>query len=364
MKKPKRHKKIKLKKPQLRWLKLWRKKTVEERVSDALSNVPRITTETLEDHREEVLASARKYIYPLKQPKRHIVRTSISIFVVVVIGFLAVCALFLYKFQNTSTFLYDITQAIPFPVAKVGNYWVSYNSYLFELRHDMHYYITQDHVDFSTKSGQAQLRHLKEQAMAIAVQANEVQQLANRYHVSVSNQMVSNQIKLVRSENRLGNSQDVFNAVLNEVYGWTEGDFKRELKQELLQQAVVAKLDTKAAAQAQTALAEINKGASFATVAAQFSDDASTKNNGGQYPVPITINDNNVSPVITAELFQLKPGQVSGIINTGSTLEILKVISVSTNGVTAAHIQINLQSIETYLKPLQTTERLRQYITI
>jgi hypothetical protein len=362
MKKPKKLKKLKLPKATHRPPKLWRKKSVEERVSDALSNVPRITNETLGDHREEVLSSARKYIYPLQQSKHHVVRVSLSILLVVVIGFFLICGLALYKFQNDSTFLYDVTQVIPFPVARVGKSWVSYESYLFELRHDVHYYQTQQHVDFSSKSGQAQLVHLKQQAMSEVIQDAEVKQLAAQYKVTVSNQAVNNQINLVRNENRLGNSKDVFNEVLNEVYGWDEDDFKRELKQQMLQQAVVARLDTTTNAEAQAALEQIDKGADFATVASQVSDDLSTKANGGQYPSPITINDSNISPIITAELFKLKSGQVSGIINTGYTLEILKAISASPSGVTAAHIQFNLQNIETYLKPLQSTEHIHQYI--
>jgi parvulin-like peptidyl-prolyl isomerase len=168
----------------------------------------------------------------------------------------------------------------------------------------------------------------------------------------------------VRAENRLGNSKDGLNEVLNEVYGWDESDFKRELKQQLLQQAVVAKLDTATTSQAQAALEQIDKGASFATVASQVSDDLSTKANGGQYPNPVTINDSNLSPIITAELFKLQAGQVSDIINTGYTLEVLKVISISPTGVTAAHIQFNLQGIGTYLKPLQVKERVHQYIKL
>jgi hypothetical protein len=364
MKKSKRLKKVKLPKTIHKPLKNWRKRSVEEKVSNALSDVPRITNETLGDHREEVLSSARKYIYPLKQSKHRVVRISLSILLVVIVGFFSICGLALYKFQTDSTFLYDVTQVIPFPVAKVGNNWVSYESYLFELRHDVHYYQTQQHVDFSSKSGHAQLVHLEQEAMAEVIQAAEVKQLAAQYHVTVSNQAVNNQITLVRDENRLGNSKDVFNEVLNEVYGWDEGDFKRELKQQLLQQAVVAKLDTATTQRAQAALEQINKGANFATIAGQDSDDQTTKANGGQYPGPITINNSNISPIITAELFKLKPGQVSSIINTGYTLEILKVISVSPSGVTAAHIQFNLQSIETYLKPLQTKEQVHEYIKV
>jgi parvulin-like peptidyl-prolyl isomerase len=362
MKKPKQTKKLKLPKVVKPPLKHWRKKTVEEKVSDALSNVPRITNETLGDHREEVLSSARKYIYPLQQSKHRIVRVSIGILIVVIVGFFVFCSLALYKFQNDSSFIYDVARVIPFPAAKVGSSWVSYESYLFELRHDVHYYQTQQGVDFSSQSGQQQLINLKQQAMTQVIQDAEVKQLAAKYHVSVSDQAVNNQIDIVRTENRLGSNNDVFKEVLNEVYGWNEDDFKRDLKQQLLQQAVVTKLDTATAQQAQNTLNQLNKGASFATLAGQVSDDASTKANGGQYASPITINDNNISPVITAELFKLKQGQTSGIVNTGYTLEILKVISVSPGSVTAAHIQFTLQSIQTYLKPLQATEKVHEYI--
>jgi len=362
MKKPKRLKKPSLPKAIHRPARLWRKKSVEERVSDALSNVPRITNETLGDHREEVLSSARKYIYPLKQSKHHVVRVSISILVCVIILFFAICGLLLYKFQNYSTFIYDVTQVAPFPVAKVGNNWVSYEFYLFELKHDIHYYQTQQHVDFSSKDGQAQLTHLKQEAMSTVIQDTEVNQLAAQNSVKITNQAVNSQITLVRSENRLGNSNDVFNSVLSEVYGWNENDFKRELKQELLQQAVVAKLDIATTQRAEFALQQIQKGANFATVAAQDSDDVSTRANGGQYPSLITINDSNISPIITAELFKLKTGEVSPLVNTGYTLEILRVISTSPSGITAAHIQFDLQSINTYLKPLQAKETIHQYI--
>jgi len=357
-----RQKKLKLPKSVKRPLNHWRKKSVEEKVSDALSTVPRITNETVSDHREEVLSSARKYIYPLQQSKHRIVRISIGLLIVVIVGFFVFCGLSLYKFQSDSSFIYDVTQVIPFPVAKVGNNWVSYDSYLFELRHDVHYYHTQQHINFSTNLGQQQLTHLKQQAMAQVIQDAEVKQLASKYHVSVSNEEVDNQITIVRIENRLGSNNDVFKEVLNEVYGWDINDFKQELKQQLLQQAVVTKLDTVTASHAQQALAELDKGTSFATVASQYSDDQSTKLNGGQYPAPITINDSDISPIITNELFKLKIGQTSGIFNTGYTLEIVKVLSISQGSVTAAHIQFTLQNINTYLKPLQNAETVHQYI--
>ena len=175
MKKPKKIKRLKvlkLPKPNLslELLSLRRRKSAEEKVSDALSNVPRITNDTVVDHREEVLSSARKYIYPLQHSKYRVVRNSLWLLVLVVVVFVAVSGVELYKLQSTSTFMYDVTSVVPVPVAKTGKSWVSYEAYLFELRRNMHYYQTQQQADFSSKSGKAQLVRLKQQAMAQVIQ--------------------------------------------------------------------------------------------------------------------------------------------------------------------------------------------------
>lgn len=369
MKKSKKsRKKLKLPKPKLKAPKKlpFKRpvKTAEEKVTDALSDVPRITNDTVGEHREEVLSSARKYIYPLQHSKHHVVRISVSIFIGVLVAFFAVCALSLYKFQNTSAFIYDVTKIVPFPVAKVGGRWVSYESYLFDLRRNMHYYRTQQQANFSTKDGQVQLNRLKRQAMAQVIQDAYVKQLAQEHHVSVSNQDVNNEISLLKNQNRLGNSDRVYREVLSEFFGWTEADQRRALKQQLLQQAVVTKLDTGTNARAQAAIKQLTGGADFAAVAKQSSDDTATAQNGGQYGAAITPNDSNVSPIITAQLFKLKPNQVSTILNTGYTLEIVKVLDSSGSSVHAAHIQFTLKDINTYVKPLQAKEPAHQYIKI
>lgn len=370
MKKPKRLKKPKLPKTVQRPFKgagqLVRRRALsaEEKVSDALSDVPRITNETVGEHREEVLSSARKYIYPLQHSKHRVVRISLALFAFVLVAFFTFCGLGLYKFQMTSGFIYDVTRIVPFPVAKTGKQWVGYESYLFELRRNMHYYQTQQQSDFSTKDGKTQLARLKQQALDQVTHDAYIKQLASQGHVTVSDQAVNNQIILLRSENRLGNSDRVFREVLNEFWGWTEADFKRELKQQLLAQAVVAKLDTATDARAQAALRQLQGGADFATLAARVSDDPATKTTGGQYPSALTLSDRGVPPAIAAELFKLKPGQTSGIINTGYSLDIVKVIDASGTTVHAAHIQFNFQDISAYIKPLQAKEPVHTYIKL
>lgn len=362
MKKPKKPKKLKLSKSLPRPFK--RKKPTEEKVTEALNTVPRITNETVAEHREEVLSRARKLIYPLQHSKHKVVKTSIAIFIVVLIGFFVYVGLSLYKFHSTNSFIYAVTKVLPFPVAKVGDSWVSYESYLFELRRNMHYYETQQRTDFATKSGKTQLDLLQKQAMAQVIQDAYVKQLAAANGVSVSSQAVDSQVAVVRSENRLGNNERVFNDVLNQFWGWNQNDFKRELKQQLLQQAVVAKLDTETNAQAQAALKQLQNGADFATVAKAQSEDPNSKASGGQYPAPITATTRDVSPIVTASLFKLKPGQVSALINTGYTLEIVKVTDSKPGSVTASHIQFVFLPIDKFVQPLKKADPPQTFIKV
>lgn len=339
------------------------RKGAEERIKEAFANVPKITNETVAEHREDVLRGARKFIYPLKHSRRRIIVISTSIFVAAIVAFLAYTGIALYRFQSTSNFMYGVTKVIPFPVAKAGSSWVSYNSYLFELKHYMHYYETQQDVDFSTESGKAQLANYKKQALDQVINDAYVKQLADKHNVRVSNRAVDRQVSLVRSQNRLGASQREFEEVLNEFWGWDVSDFKRALRQQMLAQAVVAKLDTETSQQAEAALSQLKGGADFAAVALQFSDDQTSKSNGGQYGGAIDKSNGDIPAQVMQELFKLQPGQISGVINTGYALEIVKVNSVQDGKVQAAHIVLEFKPIDDYIKPLKAENKPSKYIS-
>lgn len=324
--------------------------------------VPQITNESIAAHREEVLGSARKYIYPLRHSRHRVVKISITLFVVAVIAFFIGCVVSLYKLQSTSTFMYGVSRVIPFPVAKAGSSYVSYESYLFELRHYMHYYESQQGVNFKSVDGKRQLDNFKHQAMNQVVDQAYVKQLARQYHLSVSNKEVNDQVELVRAQNRLGASDEVFRNVLREFWGWSVTDFKSELKNELLEQKVIARLDTKTNQRAQSALKQLQGGADFATLATQLSDDTATKGNGGEYGSLIDRSSRDISPEAVNALFKLPAGQYSGIVNTGYSLEIEKVLEVSGNKIRGAHIVFNFDDIDSYLQSQKDKHPTRYYL--
>ena len=331
---------------------------------EQLSQLPRITNDTVAEHREEVLASARKYIYPLQHSRGRIIKVSAALLIVAVVAFFSYCGLALYKFQSSSTFIYEVTRVIPFPVARTGSHFVSYESYLFELRHLTHYYETQQKEDFSSEASSNHLAKLKEDSLQKVIDDAYIKQLAARNNISVSNRAVSDQITMVKSQNRLGSSDQMLSDVLEQFWGWSIDDFRRELKSQMLSQKVASELDSAAHAKANNALADIRGGKDFAAVARKVSEDDTSKSRGGEYPAAISKNNRDVPPQVVNALFTLKPGQVSNIIETGYSLEIVKVLSHEGSKVKGAHISFRIKDISQYIKPLKEKNPAQHYIHI
>ncbi|MET1033168.1 MAG: peptidylprolyl isomerase [Candidatus Saccharimonadales bacterium] len=353
-------KRILKKRPSLKAIR--RRKQPEQSLEQAVQGLPRITNETVAEHREEVLSSARKYIYPLQHSAHRVVIISISLAVLVIVAFFTYCMLALYKFQSSSTFLYRVTQVLPFPIAKAGPRYVAYENYLFELRHFIHYYQTQQRVDFDSESGKQQLTDFRKQAIDRVVDYAYVKQLAKQHNISVTDRELEDAIRLVRSQNRLGSNDQVFEDVLKEFWGWSVNDFKRELKQQMLAQKVVSVLDTATLARANEVWGRLQQGQDFAAVAKEVSDDLASKNNGGDYGFAINPSDRNLSPQVIDTLFKLQPGEVSKVVNTGTSLEIIRLKQKDGDKLQASHIVFNFKPIDTYVGPLREKNKPKLFV--
>lgn len=357
-----------MKKPKLNKFvpKRLKKKSELAKVKEPLidDSVPKITNETVAEHREKVLGSARKYIYPLQHSKHKIVLISTALFIAALIGFFTYCVLSLYRFKSTSGFLYGVTRVIPFPIAKAGPNFVSYENYLFELRHYIHYYESQQKVDFTDTQGKQQLDSYRVRALQKVVDEAYVKELASQHRVTVSNKELNNQIALLRSQNRLGANEKGFEDILKDNFGWSLGDFKRSLRQEMLAQKLVAVLDGETSSQAKHALSELSDGAKFEAVAKKYSQEAASNKNGGQYGSLIEKTNRDISAQVTQTLFELKDGQISDVINTGYTLEIVKRLGTQGNKIKAAHIVFTLKNINVYLNQIKDKQRTRVLVRL
>jgi parvulin-like peptidyl-prolyl isomerase len=322
----------------------------------------KITNETVAAHREEILGSARKYIYPLRHSKHRMVVISISVFSVAIVVFFTYCVVSLYKLRSDSTFLYHVTQVVPFPIARTGSDFIAYENYLFEINHYTHYYQTQQKLDFKSTEGKQQLAEFKKRALEKVIDDAYVKKLAKEKGITVSDREVDNAIAVVRSQNRLGSSDKEFESVLKEFWNWSVQDFRRSLKSQLLEQKVVSALDTDTHSRAEAAYAQLQAGKDFSELAKAASEDTSTKANGGDFGFQIDQTNRDVSPQTVDALFKLQPGQYSGIIDVGYGLEIVKNIDQADGKVHAAHIIFNFKDINTYLNDIKDKQKTRAYV--
>ncbi len=357
--------KKKFKKPHIAVPKRLRRKDKETRTQEAINSLPKITNETVAEHREEVLRGARKYIYPLEHSKHRIVKVSVGLLIVALVGFFVYVGLALYKFQSSSAFIYRVTQVVPLPIAKAGARFVDYENYLFELRRYIHYYETQQRVDFGSRDGKEQLNRYRPLAMKEVVDAAYVKVLASRNGVTVSSSEVDAALDSLRAQNKLGTSNQELGDVTKEFFGWSVDDLRRQLTQELLAQKVAAKLDTATQDRAQAAYAQLQGGADFTTLAKQLSEDQATKPNGGQYAdTAITLASTDVPPAVVQQLLKMKVGEVSPIVTTGNSLEIVKLTANDNGKMQAAHISFKLKDTSEFIAPLQKQKPTKYFISV
>jgi foldase protein PrsA len=336
-----------------------RRKHVATPTDDA---IPRITNETVSQHREEVLSGARKYIYPLKHSRHKVVLISVTILVVVLISFMSYLLLSLYKFQSTSEFTYQVTKIVPLPVARVGGKFILYENYLFELRRYIHYFESQPNVDFNTPQGKSQLDEQRKKALEKVVDQAYVKKMAKERNITVSSEEVDAQIKILKEQSRLGNDSKVFEDVLKDYYGWSVSDFRRTIADQLLAQKLRASFNPEAAIKAKDAMAQLKAGKDFAAVAKELSEDAGTKDKGGEYGYLISKTDRSIPAQITSALFGIKTGKYSEPIDVGYGLVIVKNVSTEGDKAKAAVIVIKYQELDKFLNDYKAKQKATVYI--
>jgi len=329
--------------------------------------VPRITNENVAEHREEVLSGARKYIYPLQHSKHRIVIWTTSLVILTILVFMSSTVFLLYRRQTTSGFMYQVTKVLPFPIARSGSMLVAYENYLFELRHYIHYYETQQKLSFETEAGQDQLASYKKRALEDVVNLAYTKIIAKEKGISVSAEEIDEQIRIAREQKRLGSSDDIFEDVLREYWNWSMDDFRRSLNDELLVQKVTRTLDEETEEKAKTALARLSAGEDFGAIAKEFSDEEATREANGEFGF-VDPTNRNVSQQTVDTLLGLSVGQHSGITITpyesGYALEIVKNLEDVGNGARGARIVFKLKDINGVLNERKDQKPYRLYVSL
>jgi hypothetical protein len=328
-------------------------------------DAPRITTETVAEHREEVLSKARRFIYPLQSRKR-VAFISLSI-IIGVLGLIIVSTgILLYGFKSTGGFAYNISRFVPFPVARVDGEFVSYENYLFELRNTLHYLsnFAQEGIEIDTEEGQALVKDTKLKILEKIQRDALAAQLARDAGIKITNAEIDEQVKLFEVRGGIDQSEGTLESVLTKYYNWDVDDLRRVVKNQLVHQKLLPVVDNTANEKISTAQSKLAEGVRFGQVAREFSDDQATSDNGGNIGT-IDRNDRSLLPISIEAIFALKAGQVSEpiVLPNGYYLYRANEI-VDENKIDVSHILIRFIDIEEFLADKLDHVAHRAYITI
>ena len=321
-----------------------------------------ITNETVAEHRETILAGGRRFKYPVQYSRHRLVINSILISIGTIILAGMLLWLQLYVFQNSSQFIYRVTQLLPLPVAVIDGERVPYSMYLKRFRSSIHYLKDQNNLNPDTSDGKKEVEYRKRVELDNAIRDAYATKLARDNKVIVSNADVDEFIRKDLASKKV--SETTYEkTVLNAFYDWSMDDYREIVRAELLKRKASFAIDIAAKQKADRVLAALRApGADFGTVAKAQSDDEATKASGGDSgDVPLKTLDSNG---VIARVNSLQPGQVTELIYGTDGYYIAKLTSKTDQFVKFQFIKISLHEFDVRLAAAKKAGKIKEYITV
>ena len=325
----------------------------------------RITTDTLAEHRQQVLAGGRKFKYPVQYARHRLVINASIIIVAAIIILVGVGYWLLYQAQNTSDFMYRVTKVAPVPVASVDGEQVRYSEYLMKFRSNLHYIVEKEQVDITTEDGKRQVEFIKSQAMQDALADAYAGKIAKEKNLSVNDAELQAYLKQQRQSTD-GNevSESTYSAVILDYYGWTPEEYQQAMKTKLLRQKVAYAVDENAEKISKKVESAVSGGnADLNSIATSLNEEAGKS--VVFWPAALVPKDNQDGGLAAAAA-KLEVGQVSKAIKTtsGDGYYFVKLLEKNDTQVRYEYIQVPLTTFNKQLDQAKTDGRIKEYIDI
>lgn len=341
--------------------KLLNKLPRRKKAQDTTDPAGRITNETVAEHREQILAGGRKFKYPVQVAKHRLILTTVILGAVALVLLVGLIWQQLYVAQNTSSFMYRVTQLLPLDVALVDGKGVRYSDYLKKYRSSIHYLQQQNSINLNSEDGRRQADFIKQREMESVQRDTFAVKLAANKDISVSKTETESFINKDLDAKRV--SPEAYErTVLKSFYDWSLDDYRAIVHTELLKRKVSFAIDTQAKQTVTTLKTQLNAGADFAAVAREQSDDLGTKASGGD--VGILPIDNQDSNGLISAARGLQPNQVSHIITGSDGYYLIKLIAKTDATIHYAQIKVALRAFDQQFTRLQKDNKIKEYIKL
>lgn len=325
----------------------------------------RITSDTVAEHRERILAGGRRFKYPVQYARHKLVFNAIFISVVALIVILAVSWWQLYPAQNTSEFMYRITRVIPIPVASVDGQPVLYSDYLMKYLSSVHYLEQKEQVSLKTDDGKRQIEYIKKQSMQDAIADAYALKLSKDLGISVSDSELEGFLKDQRQSSDGEISEQTYDAVILDYYGWSPDEYRHVTQEKLLRQKVAFAVDKDALSASESISNTLKKDSvtDFKKLSATFSSKPNTKvSYGASGLVPRTNQDGGLA----TEASKLKKNQISAVIKStvGDGYYVVRLLDSNDTQVSYEYIKVSLTEFTEALNNVISSGKVQKYISI
>jgi len=325
----------------------------------------RITSETVAHHRERILAGGRRFKYPIQYARHRLVINAILISLGALILALAIGFWQLYIVQNTNEFMYRITKVLPVPVAKIEGQPVLYSDYLLKYRSSAHYLEQKEKLVAKTDDGKRQIEYIKQQSMRDAIADAYAYKLSKKLNISVSDSELESFLKEQRQSSDGEISQQTYDAVVLDYYGWSSSEYRHVAEIKLLRQKVVYAIDKDAAATTENLLNELKSDSTvdFNSLVAKISKETDKK---VVYDTSGWISKSNQDGGLSAAAAKLSKMQLSGSVKStiGDGYYIIRLLDVNDTQVSYEYIQVPLTTFTKSLDDAFNTDKVKEYISV
>jgi len=324
----------------------------------------RITTDTLAEHREQVLAGGRKFKYPVQYQRHRLVINAMIIGVAALVLLIVLGWYLLYVAKNTSEFMYRVTKVVPAPVAVVDGEQVQYSDYLMKYRSAAHYLVEKEQIDENSADGKSQLEYVKTQAMDDAIADAYAKKLARELDVNVTDAELEAYLKQQRQSGSDEVSEVTYNAVIRDYYGWSPQEYRDAMKSKLLRQKVAYAVDANAEDVAKGIEDKVKAGnADIKAIAAELNE---AEINTVVFAPAEWVPKNNQDGGLAEAAGKLSKGQVSTQIKTtsGNGYYYVKLVDTNEDNVQYEYIYVPLKEFDAKLAQVEKDEKLSRLIKL
>lgn len=324
----------------------------------------RITTETIAEHRERILAGGRRFKYPVQYARHKLVFNAIIITIATLLALVGVGYWQLYIVQNTSDFMYRVTRVVPVPVASIDGQSVAYSDYLMKFRSSIHYLETKERVNLNSEDGKRQSDFVKQQAMEDALADAYAVKLAKQNNITVTAAELEVFLKQQRNSTDGEVSEQTYNAVILDYYNWSPEEYQHAMEIKLLRQKVSFAIDTDATKISSDVSAVIAAGNT------DIKNVVETINKTAKVPVvygsPGLVPKTNQDGGLAAAASKLTVGEISSVIKstTGDGYYYVKLIESNDTQVSYEFVLVPLMTFTKNLADVTSQDKVKQYITI